>query len=312
LRANIHAKRTFGIYDKLERATTQNSLDRQQKIAHPRHRQFDFLARVRGALFKNRTQRVIFISFPLAMSSPLKRKLDALDNGSAAAADVNVEQRSDLQQHKVGRLENDNSDAGKDASASRDEDEHDAQFIELQQKRRQLPIYEHKQRVIDAVKANQCVVVIAETGSGKTTQIAQFILEDNTIVGDRMIAVTQPRRVAAVSVARRVTQEIGPKLAKSVAYAVRFSDTSNRDTKLKFLTDGVLLGEILRDPELSAYACIVLDEAHERSISTDILFGLIRQLMTRRADLRVLVTSATLDAQKFSTFFSSCPVLNGA
>ena len=141
-------------------------------------------------------------------------------------------------------------------------------------------------------KSNQCSVIIAETGSGKTTQIAQYLLEDGTLLApDKMIAVTQPRRVAAVSVARRVASEMGVTLGATVGYAVRFADHSSSATKLKFMTDGVLLGEIMRDRDLERYAIVVLDEAHERSISTDVLFGLLRETLTRRKNLRVLVTS---------------------
>ena len=151
------------------------------------------------------------------------------------------------------------------------------------------------------------LIVIGETGSGKTTQLPQFLL-DAGCLGDRVCAVTQPRRVAAQTVAARVAQERGVSLGTEVGYCVRFDDRSSPDTRLRFMTDGVLVRECLSDPELRRYAVVMLDEAHDRSLHTDILFGLVRLACERRPDLRVLVASATLDADKFSAYFG-CPVV---
>ena len=152
-------------------------------------------------------------------------------------------------------------------------------------------------------------VVIGETGSGKTTQIPQLLL-DAGLAGDSAIAVTQPRRVAAVSVARRVAFERDAVLGREVGYTVRFEDCSCAETRLKFLTDGCLLREMLTDPTLRRYAVVVLDEAHERSLSTDILFAMLKKLARDRSPpLKLVVTSATLDGEKFSLYFNDCPVL---
>ncbi|KAG8089710.1 hypothetical protein GUJ93_ZPchr0011g27222 [Zizania palustris] len=173
-----------------------------------------------------------------------------------------------------------------------------------------LPISEHADEIVAAVEANTVVVVIGETGSGKSTQLSQ-ILHRCGYSRRGAIAVTQPRRVAAVSVARRVAQELGVPLGDEVGYAIRFEDRTSERTCIKYLTDGVLLRESLSDPELKQYSVIILDEAHERSLNTDILLGLMKRLIKDRAsDLKVLITSATLDGLKVSNFFSGCPVLN--
>ncbi|CAM0875960.1 unnamed protein product [Alopecurus aequalis] len=173
-----------------------------------------------------------------------------------------------------------------------------------------LPISQHEDEIVAAVEANPVIVVIGETGSGKSTQLSQ-ILHRRGYTRRGAIAVTQPRRVAAVSVSRRVAQELGVSLGDEVGYAIRFEDRTSEKTSIKYLTDGVLLRESLSNPELKQYSVIILDEAHERSLNTDILLGLMKRLIKHRAsDLKVLITSATLDGLKVSNFFSGCPVLN--
>ncbi|KAK7399991.1 hypothetical protein VNO78_11189 [Psophocarpus tetragonolobus] len=170
-----------------------------------------------------------------------------------------------------------------------------------------LPIVQYEDKIIETVERNSVVVVIGETGSGKSTQLSQMLHRR----GYGKIAVTQPRRVAAVSVARRVAQELGVQLGEEVGYAIRFEDRTSHNTRIKYLTDGVLLRESLANPELNEYSVIILDEAHERSLNTDILMGLMKRLVKiRSSDLKVLITSATLDGDKVSKFFADCPVLN--
>lgn len=176
----------------------------------------------------------------------------------------------------------------------------------IQQQREGLPIYSFRDDLIEAIKQKKILIVIGETGSGKTTQIAQYLFESG-FAEKGIIGVTQPRRVAAVSVARRVSEEINCKLGDKVGYTVRFSDCSSSETKIKYMTDGCLLRECLIDPLLTKYSVIILDEAHERSVHTDILFGLMKVTIEKRPDLKVLITSATLDDGKFSTFFNDCP-----
>lgn len=188
----------------------------------------------------------------------------------------------------------------------------DAQKI-LQQ-RESLPAYAAKNELMRMIAENQIVVVIGETGSGKTTQLTQFLCEEGYAKniekdGSRLlVGCTQPRRVAAMSVAKRVSEEVGCKLGEEVGYSIRFEDrTSTRKTKIKYLTEGILLREMLADPNLDSYSCVIMDEAHERTLNTDILLGLFRQLLRKRRDLKLIVTSATMNADRFSLFFGNAP-----
>ncbi|KQJ94824.1 probable pre-mRNA-splicing factor ATP-dependent RNA helicase DEAH5 [Brachypodium distachyon] len=179
--------------------------------------------------------------------------------------------------------------------------------LSIQEQRQTLPIYKLKKELIQAVHDNQVLVVIGETGSGKTTQVTQYLAEAGYTTRGK-IGCTQPRRVAAMSVAKRVAEEFGCRLGEEVGYAIRFEDCTGPETVIKYMTDGMLLREILVDENLSQYSVVMLDEAHERTIHTDVLFGLLKQLVKRRPDMRLIVTSATLDAEKFSGYFFNCNI----
>ncbi|KAL2643858.1 hypothetical protein R1flu_011445 [Riccia fluitans] len=179
--------------------------------------------------------------------------------------------------------------------------------LSIQEQRQSLPIYKLKNELVAAVNENQVLVVIGETGSGKTTQMTQYLAEAGYSTRGK-IGCTQPRRVAAMSVAKRVAEEFGCRLGEEVGYAIRFEDCTGPETVIKYMTDGMLLREILIDEDLNAYSVIMLDEAHERTIHTDVLFGLLKSLVKKRPDLRLIVTSATLDAEKFSGYFFNCPI----
>jgi ATP-dependent RNA helicase DHX8/PRP22 len=177
----------------------------------------------------------------------------------------------------------------------------------LKEQRESLPIYRLKSELLEAITNNQVLVVIGETGSGKTTQMTQYLVELG-MTKKAMIGCTQPRRVAAISVAKRVAEEYGCALGEQVGYSIRFDDTTSSDTIIKYMTDGMLMREYLADNDLKRYSVLMLDEAHERTIHTDVLFGLLKDLCRRRPDLKIIVTSATLDAEKFSTYFFQCPI----
>jgi ATP-dependent RNA helicase DHX8/PRP22 len=179
--------------------------------------------------------------------------------------------------------------------------------LSIKEQREGLPIYGSRDKLLQAVDDNQIMIVVAETGSGKTTQITQYLHEAGYSRRGR-IGCTQPRRVAATSVAKRVAEEVGCRLGQDVGYAIRFEDVTTPETVIKYMTDGMLLRECLVDPELKQYSCIILDEAHERNIHTDVLMCLMKQLTLRRKDLKLIVTSATLDAEKFSIYFRGCPI----
>jgi ATP-dependent RNA helicase DHX8/PRP22 len=177
----------------------------------------------------------------------------------------------------------------------------------LQEQRKSLPIAHLRSQLMNAVGDHQLLVVIGETGSGKTTQMTQYLAEEGYCSRGK-VACTQPRRVAAMSVAKRVAEEVGCQVGQEVGYCIRFEDVTSKDTMIKYMTDGMLLRECLIDPNLAQYSVIILDEAHERTIHTDVLFGLLKQCCKRRPDLKLIITSATLDAEKFSDYFSQCPI----
>jgi ATP-dependent RNA helicase DHR2 len=177
--------------------------------------------------------------------------------------------------------------------------------------RKTLPVYKVKDEVIPSLLENPVTILIGETGSGKSTQIPQLLM--NKL--DKNIAVTQPRRVAAMNLAMRVADEYGCHVGEEVGYSVRFNNVTSRKTKLKYITDGMLLREMMIDPKLSKYSTIIVDEAHERTILTDLLIGFLKGLVQERntnsekLDFKVVIMSATLDAEKFSKFFDNAPIL---
>lgn len=216
----------------------------------------------------------------------------------------------------------------------------------IRQQREYLPVFSIRDELLNVIRENTVVVVTGETGSGKTTQMTQYLMEEGYCEFG-VVGCTQPRRVAAMSVAKRVSEEVTAavveqgeqltekeKLGGTVGYAIRFEDQTTEHTLIKYMTDGVLLRESLRDPDLNKYSAIVMgksfklllgpcgtsltpiilypfhftDEAHERSLNTDVLFGVLRKVVSRRSDLKVIVTSATLSADLFSNFFGGAPV----
>jgi len=179
--------------------------------------------------------------------------------------------------------------------------------MSIKEQRESLPVFKFRKQLLDAVKENQLLIVVGDTGSGKTTQLTQYLAEGG-FANTGMIGCTQPRRVAAMSVAKRVAEEVGCKLGEEVGYTIRFEDCTSPATKIKYMTDGMLQREVLLDPDIKRYSVIMLDEAHERTIATDVLFGLLKKTLKRRPDLKVIVTSATLDADKFSEYFNKCPI----
>ncbi|KAI6128698.1 P-loop containing nucleoside triphosphate hydrolase protein [Pisolithus croceorrhizus] len=176
----------------------------------------------------------------------------------------------------------------------------------LKEQREYLPAFACREDLLRVIRDNQVVVVVGETGSGKTTQLAQFLYEDG-YCAHGIIGCTQPRRVAAMSVAKRVSEEMECKLGGLVGYAIRFEDCTSAETKIKYMTDGVLQRESLNEGDLDRYSVIILDEAHERSLSTDVLMGLLKKILSRRRDLKLIVTSATMNAEKFSGFYGNSP-----
>ena len=176
-----------------------------------------------------------------------------------------------------------------------------------------LPIHSYKQQITQLFAAHKVLLIVGETGSGKSTQVAQYLVDSAEIKLKKPIAITQPRRVAAISLARRVAQERGGTVGGEVGYSVRFDSKTSPETKMKFVTDGMLIREALIDPSLSAYSCVIIDEAHERSVNTDILIGLLKQnLFQQGSKLKLIIMSATLEARKFADFFNGPELLQVA
>ncbi len=168
----------------------------------------------------------------------------------------------------------------------------------------ELPVVEHREEILAAIRDHPVVVVVSETGSGKTTQLPKMVAEALGPEGGR-IGCTQPRRIAAASVSKRVAEELEVPLGDYVGYQVRFEDRTSRETRIKFMTDGILLAETQSDRDLRQYEALILDEAHERSLNIDFLLGYVKRLLDRRKDLKLVISSATLDAGSFAEFFSN-------
>ncbi|KAL8170369.1 hypothetical protein V2J09_022173 [Rumex salicifolius] len=187
-------------------------------------------------------------------------------------------------------------------------------YYEILEKRKSLPVWQQKEEFFQVLKDNQIIILVGETGSGKTTQIPQFVLDAVELeTPDKrrkmMVACTQPRRVAAMSVSRRVAEEMDVTLGEEVGYTIRFEDCSSSRTVLKYQTDGMLLREAMADPLLERYKVVILDEAHERTLATDVLFGLLKEVLRNRPDLKLVVMSATLEAEKFQSYFNGAPLM---
>jgi ATP-dependent helicase HrpA len=171
-----------------------------------------------------------------------------------------------------------------------------------------LPILKRKDDIIAAIRRHPVVVITGETGSGKTTQIPKMCLEAGRGLGG-LIGCTQPRRIAAITVARRIAEEMGEEIGRSVGYKIRFDDRTPRNAFLKIMTDGILLMETHHDPLLRTYDTIIVDEAHERSLNIDFILGILNTILEKRRDLRVVITSATIDTEKFSQAFGNAPII---
>ncbi|KAG6890329.1 hypothetical protein C0995_009536 [Termitomyces sp. Mi166 len=245
---------------------------------------------------------------------PRKTPLKVVPNGTQPHQDVRHLKKKELL-HSLGR--------GDDPSASGPSNPVGAAF--LQEQRNQLPIAKGRDALIQEIQNNDVTVLLGETGSGKTTQVPQYILESG-IAGKGKIAVTQPRRVAATSLAERVAAEKNTRVGELVGYSVRFDERFGRETRIKYMTDGMIVRELLSDPMLSQYSVVIVDEAHERTLRTDLLIANLKTIQKERNGpgggsrkgkenvnklnpLKIVIMSATLDAEKFSRFFDNAKIL---
>ena len=172
-----------------------------------------------------------------------------------------------------------------------------------------LPIAREKENILTLLRSNQVLIVVGETGSGKTTQLPKILMQAG-IGSNGAIAHTQPRRIAAISIAKRIAQETGANLGKEIGYSIRFDDRSSSGAFLKLVTDGLLLNELRTDRYLDKYSGLIIDEAHERSLNIDLLLGYVKEIIKRRPEFRVIVTSATISGEQFSKFFDGAPIID--
>ena len=182
--------------------------------------------------------------------------------------------------------------------------------LSIQETRKSLPIYQYRDDFLAAMEQHQILVIVGETGSGKTTQLPQYLHEAGYTKNGMKVGCTQPRRVAAMSVAARVAEEVGVKVGYEVGYSVRFEDCTSDKTILKYMTDGMLLREFMTEPDLAGYSALMIDEAHERTVHSDILLALVKDLARERPELKLLISSATMNAQKFAEYFDGAPIYN--
>ena len=173
---------------------------------------------------------------------------------------------------------------------------------------KKLPVYEQKDRILETLETNQVIVVQSPTGSGKTTQLP-VILHEAGYSENGIIAVTQPRRIAALSVSEFISKQLKTSYPGLVGYKMRFEDKTDASTKIKIMTDGILLQEMKLDPWMSKYSVIMVDEAHERSLNIDFVLGLLKRVLAVRKDFKVIVSSATMNAEAFSKYFDNCPIV---
>src|SRR5208282_150278 len=173
----------------------------------------------------------------------------------------------------------------------------------------QLPVYEQREKILAALQGHQVIVVESPTGSGKTTQIP-LILHEAGYTSKGMVGVTQPRRIAAVSVSEFIARQIHTIIPKIVGYTMRFEDKTDDETVIKVMTDGILLQELKSDRLLSRYSVLMVDEAHERSLNIDFILGMLKGILAARPEFRVIVSSATINVEIFSEYFDGCPVVS--
>jgi len=245
-------------------------------------------------------------------------------SNNTTSTSTNVEETSNEEENENGEIDYKKSTGyAQHVNKSKSNKVSDfAKSKSIREQREFLPAFTIRDELLNVIRENTAIVVVGETGSGKTTQLTQYLMEEGYCEFG-MVGCTQPRRVAAMSVAKRVSEEVTAliteqkpnhpltkkeELGGTVGYAIRFEDCTSDHTKIKYMTDGVLLRESLRDPDLNSYSAIIMDEAHERSLNTDVLFGVLRQIVARRSDLKLIITSATLSADTFSQFFGGVPV----
>ncbi|KAL4443077.1 hypothetical protein ABPG74_002144 [Tetrahymena malaccensis] len=270
--------------------------------------------------------QIEFIKSDIIKEQILKQK-QMLDNMKSKKKSKKTSKKDKKKSKKKSKNSSDSSEDSEGSSSSDGEAQDDNIYMKIDQQpsnqqellqlserekmkkvRQSLPIYKYREELLTLIRDNRVIVMVGETGSGKTTQVPQYLHEVGYTKTGR-IGCTQPRRVAAMSVAARVSEEMGTKLGHEVGYSIRFEDCTSDKTVIKYMTDGMLLRELMMEPDLASYSVMIVDEAHERTLHTDILLSIIKDLSRARDDLKVIISSATIDAQRFSEYFDNCPII---
>ncbi|CEJ04865.1 Putative Pre-mRNA-splicing factor ATP-dependent RNA helicase prp16 [Rhizopus microsporus] len=275
------------------------------------------------AVFTKQLEAVQYVKDPTSDMAIIARKGSRLVREKRAEAERAKATKFDIAGTTLGNVmgvksqekEDDKSHEGEDAKADSKFASHlksseavsdFARTRTMREQREYLPVFAVREELLRVVRDNQVVIIVGETGSGKTTQLTQYLHEDGYTKYGK-ISCTQPRRVAAMSVAKRVAEEMGCELGDTVGYTIRFEDQTSEKTLIRYMTDGILLRESMTAPDLDQYSAIIMDEAHERALNTDVLMGLLKKILSRRRDLKLIVTSATMNAERFSNFFGNAP-----
>ncbi|KAJ2777214.1 hypothetical protein H4R18_005269 [Coemansia javaensis] len=238
-----------------------------------------------------------------------KSKVDAGAKGGAAARSGDKEYDYVVDLDSIDFVLEDTLNADKPVDLRQLEiEERERKRRTIKEVRESLPVYKYRDDLLAAIEQYQVLIIVGETGSGKTTQITQYLREAGYTKNGKRIGCTQPRRVAAMSVAARVAEEVGTRLGREVGYAIRFEDCTSDRTEIVYMTDGLLFREFMTEPDLAGYSVIMIDESHERTLHTDILFALVKDIARFRPDLKLLISSATMDAERFSEYFDDAPI----
>ena len=297
--------------------------DRELEVLHGRSQDIEETVRTEQEVWEEHQLKYSTVKFGSSKAAERGSEFDFVfeDQIDFVSTDtIAAENTKKKKKKKKKRKDGDESSSSSDEDISApaipspdDEDpelsEHDRKHQAILKGRKLLPIFPYREDLLAAIEEYQVLVIVGETGSGKTTQVPQFLHEAGWTKKGK-VGCTQPRRVAAMSVAARVAEEMNVKIGNEVGYSIRFEDCTSDRTIVKYMTDGMLLREFLGEPDLASYSVMIIDEAHERSLHSDVLFGLVKDIARFRPDLKLLLSSATVNSEKFSEFFDDAPVFN--
>jgi pre-mRNA-splicing factor ATP-dependent RNA helicase DHX16 len=311
-----------------EGVAVKRDKDRELEVLHGRTQDIEETVRTEQEVWEDHQLKYSTVKFGSSKAAERGSEFDFVfdDQIDFVSTDTIAAENTGKKKKKKKKKKRKDGDASSSSSSSSEEDtgapavpspddedpslsESDRKHQAILKGRKLLPIFPYREDLLAAIEEYQVLVIVGETGSGKTTQVPQFLHEAGWTKKGK-VGCTQPRRVAAMSVAARVAEEMNVKIGNEVGYSIRFEDCTSDRTIVKYMTDGMLLREFLGEPDLASYSVMIIDEAHERSLHTDVLFGLVKDIARFRPDLKLLLSSATVNSEKFSEFFDDAPVFN--